>query len=207
MERPNSKEAKVHIESPKQGTTAAGSSRKAAAASSRLPNPPNSSPNESSRDQDGPQIRDVTEEYDDGYEADAERTYPDGFEDPEGDEGEASASIAVEEGPSSQADLVKPFRKLRCEQRRSRTSRRHMRNVSGSSTLKRSHSEDSLTDRDEHTKSGTASPESSRKRPRQSKTPPNQVFFEMVSMPPSPNAMDVDTPLPIRELGQNLERL
>lgn len=98
------------------------------------------------------EVQDVTDLDDEGYEADIERVYPDGYEEPSETEADDSTSIFSVNDQESQRhkNLIRHFKALRCGSRSKASRAFDWRTYSrGSLAVKRSHSEDSLTDTDE----------------------------------------------------------
>lgn len=145
-----------------------------------------------------PSIQDVTEEYDEGYEGDAETIYPDSYEDARASDNESTTTTQAEGDVGNHESLIRGLRRLRCGPIRIGSSASHARNFSeGSSGVKRSHSEESLTDfEDEIPHDGeTSTPE--RKRARTGVTESPIAFNVTTSMlPRSPDAMEIDSHLP-----------
>lgn len=154
----------------------------------------------------GPEICELNDEIDQGYDADVEHVYPDGYE----DASDADAEIELpnetdidkeEEKPPHQADLVHRFRRLHCERAVSANHQTHSRdNSGGSSALKRSHSQESLTDTEEDVLPDDASPAStpSQRRTRRRLTPSRS--HTRASTAPSPDRMEIDVEEPSSEV-------
>lgn len=150
----------------------------------------------------GPSISDVTEEYDNGYEADVDSAYPDGFEEPgESDkESDRSQHSRFQKAPS--LSLVKHFRELRCGRNGVALPRR---SVGASSTLKRSHSEDSLTSPDpDLVDDSTSSTPEQRRAKRRITTPVSSTSIAYLTI--DDEAMDIDDESPSKSNATNTAR-
>lgn len=124
-----------------------------------------------------PQIDEIKEGSDDGYEADVDQTFPDGFEEPGADNDDECSSISAGEEKSSIHDnMVDKFQNLNCDKKpdsafdvQSDSGRR------GNPVLKRSHSEESLTDTEEDAMPDKASASPEYRRIRRRMTHPSRA--------------------------------
>lgn len=146
----------------------------------------------------GPELSELYDEIDLGYDADVEHVFPDGYEDASDTNAETKQpedpdKDEDEENVPRQVDLVHRFRRLNCERQSTAQRKPHARNDSGgSSLLKRSHSAESLTDTEDEAVPDNASPTSTSSQRRTRKRVVPSRSRAGVSASPSPDHMDID---------------